>query len=57
MKSGNDVGDDGANDIWKERDDEKSQQNDEDDVGTFFHFFWFSVFKFRLLMGIKQLIN
>lgn len=57
MKTSNEVWDDWAYDIGQKGDDKKSQQNDQDDVWTFFHFFWFCVAKFRLFMGIKELIN
>lgn len=54
MKAGNEVWDDWANNIGQKRNDEKSQQNDENDVRTFSHFFWFMVAKCnRFFSGIN----
>ena len=39
MKTGDEVRNDRAYDVGQKWNDEKSQQNDEYDVGTFFHFF------------------
>lgn len=45
MKTSNEVWNNWAYDVGQKGDDEKSQQNDQNDVRTFLHFFRFKIFK------------